>query len=210
MSTKTTGFMSEADIESFFKDIKDKPWQKVPDPKLYDYTDEWFKWYHTRANGADNVFLSDINKSPIYFVQNLPFESPHFKRVTIKEPASLLVPIYCFSASREEYPSLKGQPGLLQLMKKDLSGVDWTGVKATLDGGALSYYCVIREQPLTIKGIPPNNPIKVVNRTINVYHGGFWLLIEQRDLPPGDHLLYLKANSKTYEMEAKILINATY
>jgi hypothetical protein len=211
MSTEKAGFKSDADIRSFFKDIKNQQqWQKVPDPKLYDFTDEWFKWYHTRANGQDNVFLSRITKPPIYFVQVPPFESPHFKRVTIKKKASLLVPLYCFSASEEEYPSLKEESKLLELIEKDLSGIDWTSVKATLDGKSLSCYCVIRDKPLSIKDIPPNNPIKVVDETLDVYHGGFWLLIEQPDLPPGDHVLHLKANSKTYEMEAKILINATY
>jgi hypothetical protein len=210
MSTEETSFKTKGEIGSFFPDIKEKPW-KEPDPKLHDYTDEWFKWYHTRANGADNVFVSDITEPPIYFVQNMPFESPYFKRVTIKERASLLIPIYWFSASREEYPSLKGEPELLELMKKDLSGLNWTDLKATtLDRKSLPCYCVIRQKPLTIKGIPPNNPIKVVNKTIHVYHGGFWLLIEPDDISPGDHLLYLKGNSKNYEMEAKILINATY
>jgi hypothetical protein len=200
--------MSDDEIQSFFKDIEDKPWQKVQNPKLNDFTDEWFKWYHRRKNGADNVF--NITEPPIYFVEGLPFESPHFKRFFFKGPASLLAPIYSFSASRQEYPSLKEESKLLELIKKDLSGIDWNSVKATLDGEPLSRYPVIRDKPLTIEDIPPDNPIRVVDKTINVYHGGFWLLIDEPDLPPGDHLLYLKANSKTYETEAKFLINATY
>jgi hypothetical protein len=213
MSTEKTSFKSDAEIRSSFK-----PRYKVQHPKSgtrnlgkYDYntiTDEWFNWYHTTPH-QDNVFLSHITKPPIYFVEGLPLESPHFNRVTIKEPASLLVPIYSFSASQEEYPSLN-EPELLKLMKKDISGIDWTSVKATLDGKPMPLYSVMRAKPLTINNIPPNNPIDVGGNTIHVYHGGFWLLIEPHDLPPGDHLLHLKANSKTYEMEAKILINATY
>jgi hypothetical protein len=209
MSTENTDFMSIDEIQSFLKDITDKPWQKLQKPKLNDFTNEWFNWYHRRKNGEDNVFRNA--KPPIYFVEGLPFESPHFKRFFFKGPASLLVPLYSFSASLQEYPSLE-EPELLDLIKKDLLGIDWDSVEATLDEDLLPYYPVIRKKTLTIEDITPaDNPIRVFEETINVYHGGFWILIEHEpDLPPGDHLLYLKANSKTYEMEAKFLINATY
>jgi hypothetical protein len=123
---KTTSFKSDADIRSFFKDIKArsfKPRYKVQHLKLgtrnlgeYDYTTitaEWFKWYHRRKNGEDNMF--HIVQPPIYFVEGLPFGSPHFKRFFFKGPASLLVPIYSFSASRQEYPSFKEESELLEL-----------------------------------------------------------------------------------------------
>jgi hypothetical protein len=235
---KNEDFMTEAEIQSFFKGVKErflKRWYKGQGPKsrrqgphtynrytklvngMYDYdtiTDEWFKWYLKRNNGQDNVFLFDITTPSIYFVEALPFQRPYFRRITMKQKASLLVPIYSFSASSEEYPSLNPSQ-LIELIKTDLSGMRWNTVKATFDGKDVYGYCVIRDKPLTINNVPAKNITEIDDKrlsenSINIYHGGFWLLIKQEDLSPGDHLLYFSADSKTYETEAKILINAIY
>jgi hypothetical protein len=233
-------FMTEAEIRSFFKGVKAgslKHWYKVQGPKLsgqgrqtysrytkflngmYNYdtiTDEWFKWYLKRSDGQDNVSLFNAtNSQSIYFVEAMPFQRPYFRRITMEQKASLLVPIYSFSASSEEYPSLNPSQ-LIELIKADLLGIRWGTVKTTFDGKDVYGYCVIRDKPLTISNIPSQNITKIGQKrlqsgdSINVYHGGLWLLIKQEDLPPGDHLLYFSADSKNFETEAKILINAMY
>ena len=70
-----------------------------------------------------------------------------------------------------------------------------------LMGRYIHGYCVIRDKPIE------NRQCKS-GISNDLYHGGFWLLIREEDLSPGDHLLSLRADSKTYEKEAKILINA--
>jgi hypothetical protein len=210
-------FMTEAEIQSFFGGIKNssiKRWFKAQPLKAsrqgqpnynrydkllngYDYdtiTDEWFKWY---INGNRQNNVSRFGNPPfIYFVEALPFQRPYFGRITMKQEASLLVPIYSFSASSEEYPSLNSND-LIKLIKKDLSGIKWNTVKATIDGEVINGYCVIRDKSIRID-------------TIDLYHGGFWLLIRKEVLSPGDHLLSFSADSKTFEVDAKILINTEY
>lgn len=213
-------FMTEAEIQSFVKGVKKsslKQWYKVQPLKAsrqgqrnygrytkllngsndYDtITDKWFNWYLKKNNAQENVFQFGNSPPIIYFVEAQPFERPNFIRITMKQRASLLVPIYSFSATSGEYPSVIGKQ-LLDLIKTDLSGIRWDTVKATFDGKVIHGHCVIRDKPMEID-------------TKDLYHGGFWLLIREEDLSPGDHLLSFRADSKTFEVEAKILINAEY
>jgi hypothetical protein len=231
---KNEGFMTETEIQSFFKVYKSsvKRWIKVQPLKaghkspsqynrytklldgVYDYdtiTDEWFRWYLKRNNGQDNVFQFGVSHPPIYFVEALPFRRPYFRSIKIKQRASLLVPIYSFSASSEEYPSLVQSGRLLDLIRTDLSGIRWNTVNATLDGEVTHGYCAIRDKAITFDNFPANNITEIdAKNSISLYHGGFWLLIRDEDLSPGDHLLSFSAESKTFELEAKILINAMY
>jgi hypothetical protein len=229
---RNENFKTETEIQSFFRGIKNsslKRWYKVKPTRLghrspHDYdrytnlsngnfnydtiTDEWYKWYLRRGNGQDNI----SQFGDIYFLEPLPFQKPYFRRIIMKQEASLLVPIYSFSASSEEYPSLK-ESELIELIKTDLSGID--SVNASLDGQVIRGYCVIRDRPLQINNFPVKNITEIdgtrlSQNSINLYHGGFWMLIRKEDLPPGDHLLSFSAESRTFEVEAKILINSMY
>ncbi len=73
---------------------------------------------------------------------------------------------------------------------------------------------MIRSDPLPVDGIPPTNRIGIPKErlkngvSVDLLHGGFWLLIRADRIDSGDHFLYVRADSKTYQSEAKILINA--
>jgi hypothetical protein len=230
------GFMTESEVRTFFSGIGDsrvKLWLDGQDLEItggepYSYSryeeiagfnsetiiDEWYKWYVKRENGTsglENYFAFGNPTLPfVYFVEPLPFQRPDFERIIIRNKgASLLIPIYAISVSTQEYPSRSSNQSLLNLIKKDLFGIDWNTVRATFDGTSVYGRCVIRSEPLPITGIPPNSRIGIKNGvSLDLLHGGFWLLIRADRIDSGDHFLYVRADSKTYESEAKILINA--
>jgi hypothetical protein len=219
--------MTELEVKAFFSGIGDsrvKLWLDGQDreitggePYSYDRNediassgynsetiiDEWYKWYLRREyNGKsepENYTAFEDPTSPfVYFVEPIPFHRPYFERIIIRvKGAALLIPIYAMSVSTKEYPLLSSNASLLNLIKKDLFGIDWNTVKATFDGTDVYGRCVIRDNPVTVDGIG-----------VELLHGGFWLLIRADRIDSGDHILYVRADSKTYESEAKILINA--
>jgi hypothetical protein len=188
--------------------------------------DEWYKWYlrqenigpseDTSRNEYHGFMTSEDNNPPIiYFINPSPFQRPYFRRIIIREDnVSLLVPIYAMSVSTEEYPALKGEQRLLNLIRKDLFGIKWDTVCATFDDLHIFGMCIIRKVPLEIDGISQRNTTGIPSERLKggdklyLLHGGFWLLIRKEYLDSGDHTLSLRADSKTYEVEAKILINA--
>jgi hypothetical protein len=192
-------------------------------------TDAWFEVFLTIpislnpfANPGNsyedgNVFLFNKKDTFVYFAMASPFRKPDFRRITMTRKAPLLVPLYNMYASSQDFPSLKTKDKLIDLIKKDLSKVRGETFEAKLDGEDFYGCCVIRNEPLKITNIPKNNVFQIpedrllqpeTGSTIDVYHGGFWLLIREDKFTAGDHLLYFKAESANYEIEAKILINA--
>jgi hypothetical protein len=119
------------------------------------------------------------------------------------------------SASAVDFPSKRNNPrALVDIIMKDLSRLKAESVKASLDGEEINGCCVIRKGPLEVT-IPKENVIGIpidrlqkTNFRVNIYHGGFWLLIRERAISSGDHLLSFEAESVNYEMNAKILINS--
>jgi hypothetical protein len=191
-------------------------------------TDEWFRWFLTTPSQLSvfsnpgnsyedgrNAFLFSEKNTFVYFAAASPFRNPDFRRIVMTRKAPLLVPVYNMSASSQSFPSLSGQE-IVDLIKTDLSGVLGDTVEAKLDGEDFYGCCVIRNEPVKITNIPKNNIFEIpedrllqqeTGLTMDLYHGGFWLLIKEDKFTPGDHLLYFKANSVNYEMEAKILIS---
>lgn len=197
-------------------------------------TDEWFKWFLTNpvsynpftnpaisgssmdssSFGSRDLFLFRRRDTSVYFTTASPFQRPDFRTITMTKKAPLLIPVYNMSASLVDFPSVKNEEGLVDIIKNDLSRLKRETVEATFDGQSIHGCCVIRNKPLPIK-IPKENIIGIpedrlqeTDFTVEIYHGGFWLLIREDEFSPGDHLLYFKAESVNYEMEAKILINA--
>jgi hypothetical protein len=190
--------------------------------------DEWFRWFLTTpassnpfTNPGDsyqvnNAFLMNKNGTRVYFATTSPFREPaDFKTITITEQVPLLIPVYNMSASKEDFPSLKNDDGrLTALILKDLCCVDT--LNATFDGDPIHGCCVIRcqarEFPIADKGNVIELPDdRIDNRpvsTIHMCHGGFWLLMREKFLDAGDHLLKFTSKSRNYEMNANILINA--
>ena len=229
-------FMTETEIQSFFWDEKPtslKSWidghypESGRNPNIYGrydkvgkndnyetIVDEWFKWFITGQNGnLDVIHLFD--NTTYFLAPAIPFQSPYHTRIIMEKEASLLVRIYCMSVSSQEYPSLSNKADLINLLRKDLLGINWNTFEARLDGEKIYGRCVIRKNPIKINVDPsqhligfPQKRLKQKN-SLEIYHAGFWLLIRPDRITAGDHLLYLKAFSRNYETEAKILINAT-
>jgi hypothetical protein len=197
-----------------------------------DYTcdnivDEWFRWFLTTpassnpfTNPGDsyevnNAFLMNRKNTKVYFATASPFREPDFKTITITEQVPLLIPVYNMSASIEDFPSLqKDDKRLTALILKDLCCVHT--LNATFDGDSIHGCCVIRNQaqefPIADKGNVVELPDQRIDNkpvsTIHMCHGGFWLLIREKYLTAGDHLLKFTSKSRNYEMNANILINA--
>jgi hypothetical protein len=199
-------------------------------------TDEWFKWFFTvpgsmspsanpgklygdrNSQGDRNIFLFDQNGVAVYFAAISPFQNPDVRTITLTRPAPLLVPVYNVSASLESYPTIRGVSDLAKMVKYDLSGVHGETFSAKFDQYDDLYgCCVVRENPLTIAGVPaenifgiPEERLRKSNWTTQTCHGGFWLLIKEKYLTPGDHLLAFDAQSINYEVSARIHIRCLY
>lgn len=207
---------------------------KIGSGEKYDINaivDEWFRWnlsIPTTENPIANLgtyfqyantFLFNKNNTLVYFVAVAPFQKPDFRRIIMTRKAALLVPVYKFHASRQDYPSLQNDDALTNLVEDDLKGILPGGLEARFDGDDTIHGTIVKKQeppPLEIASVPRNNLYAVpedrleAGSTTKIYHGGYWLLIKDDKLTPGDHLLWFKAESKNFEVEAKIFINALY
>jgi hypothetical protein len=132
----------------------------------------------------------------------------------LTEKGYLLVPAYNVFASKEMFPSLNTIDKLLIEVISDLFGIRIEDVEAEFDGRIIKPYCVIRKEPLKIAGIPIDNVFGISQERLNkldssmdILHAGFWILIDQDSLTPGDHLLEWKVKSVNYETSAYVLIN---
>jgi hypothetical protein len=199
-------------------------------------TDKWVEWLLTTpknaspfanpginmntAYGDTNAFLFGDDKCDtyVYFTTVSPFQKPDFRRIVMTKRIPLLVPVYNVISSPEIFPSRRGwksEQWVEDDIIKDLAGVYNDGIKATFDGDEFYGCCVVRKHPLPIRNIPKDNSIGVPedilrenHSMIQVYHGGYWLLIKEEKFSPGDHLLTFEAQSRNYEIDAKIMISA--
>jgi hypothetical protein len=195
-------------------------------------TDAWFQWFLSTPKQSNpyanpgsastdrnsysdtNAFLFDNRNTLVYFTTASPFQRPDFRRIVITRNAPLLVPVYNVVTSPALY-TMKTDDEYVSLVTKDLEGIIPDTVEAKFDGEFIYGCSVIRKKPLKIYNVPkdnvhaiPENRLIDSNFSIDVYHGGFWLLIKEEKITPGDHLLYFKAQSINYEIEANILISA--
>jgi hypothetical protein len=172
------------------------------------------KRHETELYGRRNVFLMEKRNIHSYFTTAAPFQEPDMKTITLTKEGHLLVPAYNIFASEEMFPSLDTKNKLLLEVVSDLFGIIYDEVLAEFDGQTIEPCCVIRKEPLAIRGIPNDNVIGIsqdrlneFNSSINILHGGFWILIKQEALTSGDHLLEWQVNSINYKMHAEIRIN---
>jgi len=195
--------------------------------------DKWFEWFlrtpasvnpftNPRDSYQDielsahkNVFLFNSKNTRVYFTTVSPFQTPDLKTIIMTERLPLLVPVYNMLASSQFHPSLETDAELTELITTDLAGVRGEKVEAKFDGTPFHGCCVIRKKSLTVTNVPKDNVMGIPEErlkdqpssAVQICHGGFWLLIKEEKFTPGDHLLYFKAESKNYEIEAKILIS---
>ena len=196
--------------------------------------DEWFRWFFTTPRstnpysnpgegdkgqsgfyGEQYVFLMQKRGANLYFSTASPFQKPDVKSITLTKEAPLLIPAYNVFAATEMFPSLDTNDKLLVEIISDLLGIRSGSVNAKLDGQTVEPCCVIRRNPLRITGIPndnvygiPEDRLRESNSTLNILHGGFWMLIRPEALSSADHLLEFKVESVNYKMDVNIRINS--
>jgi len=192
------------------------PGEKVGDYYSDTITTKWFNWFwNIRKNSKETISapLPIGGDKRIIFVAPEPFKTPYYHdRIVIDaEETSILVRLYCMSASKLEYPSLDEEKKLLSLIREDLHGIRWEMMEASFDGEKIQGHCVVTKNPFKIE-IKSSNMVGCrasKDGETDIYHGGFWILLREERLTPGDHLLYFRASSKCYETEGKILINVS-
>jgi hypothetical protein len=196
-------------------------------------TDEWYKWFlttplpsnpvtHPNNSGYDktsyldrNVFLFNKGDVSVYFTVTSPFLNPDRRTIIMTRRVPLLVPVYTKLASPEIFPSLSNYTSsqMVEFIVRDLANINGKMIQTIFDGEEIYGCCVLRIEPLKITNIPDDNilglPANMLGNqgsTVEIYHGGFWLLLREEIFTPGDHLLFLRAQSINHEMEAKIQI----
>ena len=169
--------------------------------------------------GGENAFLFQKRGVEAYFTTASPFNSPgpDVRKITLTKRVPLLVPAYNTFGSVEMFPSLDqnhplaqsgGDRPLLVGMVSDLLGIETESehVWARFDKQRVEPCCVIRKRPLKIDGIPvdniagiPQDRLTESGHKTELFHGGFWMLINPEVLGPGDHLLEWEVHSINYE-----------
>jgi hypothetical protein len=197
-------------------------WHLTLPAAISGYTNPSRTYEDNTSFGGRSVFLFQDNKRyfrdtqtpmAVYFVLASPFQDQNFiNLVTMVKRGALLVPAYNMCASTEVYPSKDTEAELTKLVIDDLSGI--IELKAWFDRIPIEGCCVIRKQRLPIPNVPLDNVSRIPEekildsgQSIEICHGGYWLLIRESVLTPGEHLLQISATSRNYELNAKILIN---
>ena len=175
---------------------------------------------------TENPFLLKLTEDESVYLAGIgPFEKPALWRLflTDPKPRPLFVSMYNMVASQEEYPSLSGPKDpknpevdnqLFDSVQKDLEGV--YELSATFDREPFDGCCVMRALPLEVENIPKDNVMGIPSdrfkkaNSLNIVYGGFFALMKEEILTPGDHLLKFTANSVNYEIEGSFFISALY
>ncbi len=198
-------------------------------------TDHWFRWFlttpvsenaMTKAENAyidKNVALMDKEGARVFFAAASPFQDPFdFKRIIITTRAPLLVPAYNMVASVQEYPSVANgakdsATALTDIVMRDMDGILDDSVEAYFDGKPFWGCAVVRNELLKISNVPDDNVLGIpqdrleeYGRSIECVHGGLWMLLSEKSLGLGDHLLEFKVHSKNYQVQSKFLIKIQY
>jgi hypothetical protein len=159
----------------------------------------------------------------VYMIGLAGFKNPDVRRIVITERVPILIPIYNISVAAEEHlwdadrgviSEKHGEisKALTTIIIDDLCGL--YDIVAEFDKMPISGLTVLRNIPYQVNNIPPNNVRGVPserlgqNKVMNVCHGGFYIMLNPNSeaLNKGEHLLYFRALSVNYEIEAKVHI----
>jgi hypothetical protein len=184
--------------------------------------------YAAPQPGFTNPFLfrnhmRSSNVARAYMIGLSGFRYPDVRRIVVTERAPILIPVYVTSAAAEEHlwdpdqHGIKAAPGdisriLAEMVVDDLCGLHH--LEAEFDKKPICGCTVLRNITYQVTGIPDNNVRGVPSerlskgRSMNVCHGGFYILLNPASeaMKRGEHLLYFKAFSVNYEIEAKVHI----
>jgi hypothetical protein len=170
-----------------------------------------------RKNGTN------INVAKVYMIGLSGFKSPDVRRIVVTERVPILIPVYNMSAAAEEQlwdpdrqaVSVKESDisrTLTEIVLDDLCGL--YEIVAEYDKKPITGCAVLRNVSYQVPNIPRDNVRGVpferlsIGKSMNVCHGGFYMLLnpESEAMTRGEHLLYFKALSVNYEVEAKVHI----
>ena len=169
---------------------------------------------YARTNDEmDYLHLFKTQNELVYFAAMPLFGISETVRVIMTEAHPLLFGVYWAETSQAENPSLKTDAKRNEFILNDLKGI--RDISVTFDGEPLYGCVVVRNEPLEITnvpsdnilGIPPERLVKA-NYTIDLYHGGLWLLLRKENFSSGDHKIVFKSTAINYEMEGKLWISA--
>ncbi|MGH9965985.1 MAG: hypothetical protein ACRD5E_14330 [Nitrososphaeraceae archaeon] len=165
----------------------------------------------------------DINVAKVYMIGLFGFKSPDVRRIVVGERVPILIPVYNASAAAEEQlwdPNRQAvsveesdiSRTLTEIVVDDLCGL--YHMEAKFDKKPIKGFTVLRNVSYQVPNIPKDNVRGVpserlgTNRSMKVCHGGFYILLnpDTEVMNSGEHLLYFKALSVNYEVEAKIHI----
>lgn len=166
---------------------------------------------------------SNVNVAKVYMIGLSGFKSPDVRRIVVTERLPILIPVYNTSAAAEEQlwdpdrqaVSVKDNDisrTLTEIVIDDLCGL--YQMVAEFDKKPITGCTVLRNVSYKVPNIPRDNVRGVPSerlgpeKSMNVCHGGFYILLnpESEAMNRGEHLLYFKALSVNYEIEAKVHI----
>jgi hypothetical protein len=163
------------------------------------------------------------NVAKAYMIGISGFKSPDIRRIVIAEKLPILIPVYNMSAAAEEQLWDSNRQAvsvdeneisrtLTEIVVDDLCGL--YQIEAKFDNMPITGCTVLRTNSYLVPNIPNNNVRAVPSdrlgqgKSMRVCHGGFYILLnpENEAMRRGEHLLYFKAFSVNYEVEAKVHI----
>lgn len=166
---------------------------------------------------------TNSNAAKVYMIGLSGFKSPDVRRIVVTERVPILIPIYNMSAASEEQlwdqerravavEESEVSSSLTEIVLDDLCGL--YEMTAKFDNSPITGCTVIRNVSYLVRGIPNDNVRGVPperlgpEKCMNVCHGGFYILLnpECDAMKRGEHLLYFKATSVNFEIEAKVHI----
>jgi hypothetical protein len=192
-----------------------------------DVVEEWHKWlFRIPAEIHPNIVPSssyrsdsgiqnpvDVKGNQVTMVSFVPLKKKEDNVITIPVYHSgyILLGIMTAEACTEEYPSVKGEEALWEMVKKETDSVDKLDLK--IDSVPRMGCFVERRNKLEISNVANENlmgikPEKMLpNNTVGILYSGYWALLSVERLGAGDHLITIESNAKTYFIGATIALN---
>lgn len=194
-----------------------------------DVVEEWHKWLfripaaiHPNLVQPSNSYKADSGgiQNPVYVKGNkvtmvsfVPLKNKEDNVITIPiyDSEYILLGVMTAEACTEEYPSIKEEKDLWEMVKRETDSVKT--IKLTIDDVPRMGCYVERKQKLQISNVANDNLMGIKqenmqsNNTIGIVYNGYWALIDVKRLGSGDHLIMLESSGSTYFLGATIALN---
>lgn len=194
-----------------------------------DAVEEWHKWlfripaaihpnlvqpsnsYKADSSGIQNPV--DVKGNKVTMVSFVPLKKKEDNVITIPiyDSEYILFGVMTAEACTEEYPSVKEEKDLWEMVKRETDSVN--KIELTIDSIPRMGCYVERRKKLQISNVANDNLMGIKpenmqpNNTIGIVYSGYWALVSVEKLGPGDHLITLESNGNTYFIGATIALN---